>query len=321
MNDDAADDRSPAVTSIDWRAATTATDHKTDSFTDVPSDTLIVRRSNTFTVLVANPDGVDASSVLVSIAGAVDSDSDYADDTTESYPTDAVSTSQTVTSTTEIELVVTLAATAPLGRFTLTIGTASAGTADFTAIPAALDAKALRLDADSALRSTIITVGETWAKKAQNGLIASKASIVASSLAKAGQKDARSAAFDLLDALTRSGALAIKRASLHVVIASTHCFTRSLMATLVKDNVNPIDKVERSSLIVASTVQGQSPEALLEPAQHARIVAGLSAEAVFLQIADIGGAAAGVGASSSVEELMAALTVEANKPKTPKTAQ
>ena len=200
-------------------------------------------------------------------------------------------------------------------------GAASAGTADFTAIPAALDAKALRLDADSALRSTIITVGETWAKKAQNGLIASKASIVASSLAKAGQKDARSAAFDLLDALTRSGALAIKRASLHVVIASTHCFTRSLMATLVKDNVNPIDKVERSSLIVASTVQGQSPEALLEPAQHARIVAGLSAEAVFLQIADIGGAAAGGGASSSVEELMAALTVEANKPKTPKTAQ
>ena len=94
------------------------------------------------------------------------------------------------------------------------------------------------------------------------------------------------------------------------------------MATLVKDNVNPIDKVERSSLIVASTVQGKSPEALLEPAQHARIVAGLSAEAAFLQIADIGGgAAAGGGASSSVEELMAALTVEANKPKTPKTAQ
>ena len=39
---------------------------------------------------------------------------------------------------------------------------------------------------------------------------------------------------------------------------------RSIIDTAVIDNVNPIEKVEHSSIIIASTVQGVSPRDLLK---------------------------------------------------------
>ena len=79
-------------------------------------------------------------------------------------------------------------------------------------------------------------------------------------------------AFDLLDALSRSGALPIECASLHVIVAATHRFDQSLMETVIQENVNPIEKLERSSLIVASTVHGTASAAdLLQPREVARI--------------------------------------------------
>lgn len=68
------------------------------------------------------------------------------------------------------------------------------------------------------------------------------------------QKLERNTCFDLLDALTKSGCVPIDGATLHIVMCATHCFTDNIMNTLVKDNVNPIEKVERSALIVASTI-------------------------------------------------------------------
>ena len=89
---------------------------------------------------------------------------------------------------------------------------------------------------------------------------------------KAEQKDAKSKAFDLLDALTRSGVLPILTgASLHVVLATTHCFDRSLMNTIVKDNINPIEKVERSSVIVASLIHGAPVQDMIEDSALERI--------------------------------------------------
>lgn len=57
------------------------------------------------------------------------------------------------------------------------------------------------------------------------------------------QEEEKKQAFDLLDALSRSGSLDVDYASLHVVVAATHCFAESLMNTVVKDNINPIEKV------------------------------------------------------------------------------
>merc|ERR1712194_755738 len=61
-------------------------------------------------------------------------------------------------------------------------------------------------------------------------------------------------AFDLLDALSRSGSLAISFSELHVVICATHSFEKNVMETVIVDNINPIEKLEMSTLLMASTI-------------------------------------------------------------------
>jgi hypothetical protein len=56
-----------------------------------------------------------------------------------------------------------------------------------------------------------------------------------------------------------------------VVIAATHCFDQSLVDTVVQGNVNPIEKVERSTLIVAGVVHRAETAAMLQPAEVDRI--------------------------------------------------
>eukprot|EP00339_Tiarina_fusa_P029718 CAMPEP_0117035768 /NCGR_PEP_ID=MMETSP0472-20121206/25381_1 /TAXON_ID=693140 ORGANISM="Tiarina fusus, Strain LIS" /NCGR_SAMPLE_ID=MMETSP0472 /ASSEMBLY_ACC=CAM_ASM_000603 /LENGTH=748 /DNA_ID=CAMNT_0004745333 /DNA_START=1359 /DNA_END=3605 /DNA_ORIENTATION=+ len=135
---------------------------------------------------------------------------------------------------------------------------------DVTKIPAMLDAKFEIYDEDCALHSTIIKAGTTWEKKYLESLLAKP---TARTLNPDDLKSEKNKAFDLLDALTRSGGLAVDGASFHVVLASTHCFDETLMDTIIKDNINPIEKIERSSLIVASTIQ-QVPPADLLVAEH-----------------------------------------------------
>ena len=139
---------------------------------------------------------------------------------------------------------------------------------DYTQLPTQLDSQYERLDTDSALRPTIINPGTPWQKKSQAALLATPTT---RSLDTDGQKSEKDAAFDLLDALTRSGAIALEHCTLHVVIAATHCFDRSLMDTVVQRNVNPIERVERSALIMASTLHGVRAGQLLQESQVARV--------------------------------------------------
>jgi len=133
---------------------------------------------------------------------------------------------------------------------------------DYTLIPGELDRKFEALDTDGALRPTIIDIGKVWTKKSQKSLLSQPTS---ATLDVPEQETERNKAFDLLDALSRSGCLAFDHASLHVVMASTHCFDKTLLNTVVQDNVNPIEKVERSTLIVATTIHGKPSEELVRP--------------------------------------------------------
>jgi hypothetical protein len=142
-------------------------------------------------------------------------------------------------------------------------------TTDYTQIPAELDEKFEALDEDGALRPSIIHPGDTWTRSSQKGLLAAAAT---ATLRANEQKDEKNRAFDLLDALSKSGALPIEHASLHVVLAATHCFDKTLVDTVIQNNVNPIEKVERSLMIVATTIHQRPAIDLLADDQRERFL-------------------------------------------------
>jgi len=139
---------------------------------------------------------------------------------------------------------------------------------DYTEIPAELDRRFERLDEDSALRPTIMKVGQNWQKTSQAALLADPAT---AGLSVDDQRNEKDRAYDLLDAMSRSGCLSIEEAQLHVVLAATHSFDKTLMDTVIQNNVNPIEKVERSTLIVASTIQNREVADLLRDDQVERV--------------------------------------------------
>jgi len=135
---------------------------------------------------------------------------------------------------------------------------------DFTLIPKELDAKLEKHDKDGSLRSTIITAGTHWRSiRQENFLTGSKQSTLSPDTTLTEKKKA----FDLLDAISRSGTLAIECSELHVVVAVSHCFDNDILGTIIQDNVNPIAKLERSSLMLASTIYGQPATNLIRNEQ------------------------------------------------------
>eukprot|EP01035_Chromulina_nebulosa_P033161 gene33161-44387_t len=124
------------------------------------------------------------------------------------------------------------------------------------------------MDLDHAVRPAIIKPGDRWQRARQKALTLSQAKPAVDDLSSEDLGKERQAVFDLLDALTRSGALPIENASLHVVIGATHSFVDSLMNTVVQRNRNPIESMERSSLIMASTLFNSSSVDALVQAVH-----------------------------------------------------
>ena len=142
---------------------------------------------------------------------------------------------------------------------------------ELTSLPRDLDAAYSSLDPDSRLRPVVITPGGPWVRASYASLLSRTA--IETALDAASQASLRSAAFDLVDALSRSGALPLRHAALHVLVGAAHGFDSSLVDTLTRDNINPIEKVERSLLIVASTLTGKPPAELVRGAHAARIAA------------------------------------------------
>ena len=131
---------------------------------------------------------------------------------------------------------------------------------DFTLIPQVLDKSIESSGGGSALRATTIKTGNTWVRNRQENLLTQpkKTNLSVDIIKKEKNK-----AFDLLDALSRSGSLSIAYSDLHVVVALTHCFDKDVMNTIVRDNVNPIEKLENSTLLLASAVHGLPPRELI----------------------------------------------------------
>merc|ERR1712125_10763 len=124
---------------------------------------------------------------------------------------------------------------------------------DFTMIPKHLDHLFETHDREGAVRSTILKISDRWTRKRQEDLLSR---LERHHLGKEDRKSEKNKAFDLLDALSLSGALPISCAELHVVVAVTHRFENDVMGTVIQDNINPIEKVEKSLLLLASTIHG-----------------------------------------------------------------
>jgi hypothetical protein len=124
---------------------------------------------------------------------------------------------------------------------------------DFSKVVSDLDKTLDELGYNS-LRPTILNVGKKWKRSRQTGLLGATAS---ETLEVEVQKREKNQCFDLLDALTQSGGLDICDAELHIVIANTHIFSKNLMDTLVMDNVNPIEKLDRSLGLVTEAIHGK----------------------------------------------------------------
>jgi hypothetical protein len=131
-------------------------------------------------------------------------------------------------------------------------------TVDFSHIAKKLDSAFDEYDVDSALRPTKITIEDNveWKKNYQKTLLTPQEKKYLSTEDKKQEKDK---AFDLLDALSKSGAQPINYSELHVIVAATHRFDDSLIDTVIRSNENPIASVERSALIVASTTHDDTP--------------------------------------------------------------
>ena len=139
---------------------------------------------------------------------------------------------------------------------------------DFSLVPKMIEARLEEFDEEGAVRPTIINSGSLFDKKSQANLLAEQVSSVLDAEA---QKVEKQKCFDLLDALTKSGALTVD-ASLHIVMAASHCFDKSVLNTLVQQNVNPIEAVERSTLILASVIHHKENFAdLVRPSELQRV--------------------------------------------------
>ena len=141
---------------------------------------------------------------------------------------------------------------------------------DYTQIPKALDRRFEELNKVGSVRPTIINPGQVWLKQAQKALLAAPVSM---SIDVSGQKSEKDQTFDLLDALSRSGGLTVDHASLHVVLMATHCFDEAIMDTVIKSNINPIEKVEQSTLIMATTIHEKPVDELVNADQVDRLLA------------------------------------------------
>jgi len=127
------------------------------------------------------------------------------------------------------------------------------GSIDFTRIPHHLDTQ---FEKDHNMKATIIETGDMWKKKSKADLLSK---LTESFLWHEERRTEKDKAFDLLDAISRSGSLPISCAELHVVIATTTNFTKSVIDTIVEDNINPIRQMEVASTVVAAAIHGDIP--------------------------------------------------------------
>jgi len=131
-----------------------------------------------------------------------------------------------------------------------------------TEYPKLLDGALREQNTRSSLRAAILTPATTWEKSS------SSSSSLNAVLTESDLQREKSAAFDLLDALTRSGGLVCGFSELHVLLGASHSFSESVMDSVGLDGMDPILRLERSQLVLAGALFGLHPTLLLPVGSH-----------------------------------------------------
>ena len=148
----------------------------------------------------------------------------------------------------------------------------------WTQFPQTLDKVCGALGADAAaLCPTRVEVGDTWIKTHAPNILAP---ITRVSVDAEKQKVAKRGAFDLIDALTRTGALPFDDAKLHIMMITTQNFSSTLVDTCIIENVDPIQRVERAMMLVGANLFKPTKVSELVKPQHAARFALLDQQAL-----------------------------------------
>lgn len=110
------------------------------------------------------------------------------------------------------------------------------------------------------IRPGIIRTGPIWKKQHQENFFTPSREIQFNSEE---QRKEKQRAFDLLDALTRSGGLTIDDATVHVILASSHYFPQSLLDTVIQKNLNPLIKLEETTLLMSRVIHNKEINELI----------------------------------------------------------
>ena len=141
---------------------------------------------------------------------------------------------------------------------------------DIMAIPGRLDVACGRAEARGAvMRAAVLRLGPVWSGVMPTSVLDKAPATQA--LDRADQDAARRAAFDLLDALSRGGAVPLRHAAVHVLVGTTVSFEDSLMDTVIQRNINPIDRAERATLALLEAVHTRPVAQLVAPQHAARL--------------------------------------------------
>jgi hypothetical protein len=133
----------------------------------------------------------------------------------------------------------------------------------FLKFPKELEKATMALGEDAAsLRPTRAEAGKSWTLTHADSLLVAATK---RTLGIEEQRVQKRQAFDLIDALTRTGVLAWDQAHLHIVMAVTQNFASTLIDTCVVENTNPITQVESAMTLLAQNLFERPASALHAP--------------------------------------------------------